>query len=115
VLGFALSLYAATISLWAVARLGRFLVPRAVVFSDHALVTNGPYRFVRHPVYSGNLALLLGTALGTLNLLVLTIVPLAAFGLLMEARVEEELLESKFGDVYRAYAHRTGRFIPRLA
>jgi protein-S-isoprenylcysteine O-methyltransferase Ste14 len=112
--GVLLSLYAGCMLLWAPVTLGRFLVPRAVVFRDHALITTGPYRFVRHPIYSGNLALLLGSALGTLNLVVLAIWPIEAVGILMEARVEEELLESKFGIEYRAYARRTGRLIPRF-
>ena len=62
-LGFAVSLYAAGMLVWAAATLGRFLVPQAVVLSDHDLVTTGPYRFVRHPVYSGDLGLWLGAAL----------------------------------------------------
>lgn len=113
-LGLLLSLYAAILLLSATATLGRFLVPRAVVYSDHALVTSGPYRLLRHPIYAGNLALRLGSALGTLNLLLLAIWPIELFGLTLEARVEERLLESKFGEEYRDYARRTSRFIPRL-
>jgi protein-S-isoprenylcysteine O-methyltransferase Ste14 len=114
VAGLALGVYAACMQLWALATLGRFLVPRAVVFADHALITTGPYRFVRHPVYSGSIALVLGTALATLNVAVLLVCPLVIVGMLMEARVEEGLLETRFGSEYRAYARRTGCLVPRL-
>ena len=112
-LGLGLGLYAAVILPWAAATLGRFLVPRAVVFPDHALVVRGPYRLVRHPVYSGDLALWLGAALGTLNALLLVLLPLYLLGLSAEAAVEERLLEGKFGEAYRDYAARVGRFAPR--
>jgi len=92
-LGLGLGLYAAVILPWAAATLGRFLVPRAVC--------------------SGDLALWLGTALGTLNALLLVLLPLYLLGLSAEAAVEERLLEGKFGQAYRDYAARVGRFAPR--
>src|SRR5439155_26595886 len=52
ILGVAMSLYTAGMELWVATALGRFLVARAVVFQDHALITQGPYRFLRHPDYS---------------------------------------------------------------
>ncbi len=112
--GAAFGVYAACIQLWASATLGRFLVPRAVVFADHQLVTSGPYRFVRHPIYSGNVALVLGTALATLNVAVLLVCPIVITGMLLQARAEEDLLEARFGPDYRAYARRTGRLVPRF-
>jgi len=64
-LGLVLGLYAAVMVPWAAATLGRSLVPRTVVFPDHTLVVRVPFRLVRHPVYSGDLTLWLGAALGT--------------------------------------------------
>jgi protein-S-isoprenylcysteine O-methyltransferase Ste14 len=113
-LGLALGLYAAVVLPWAAATLGRFLVPRAVVFPDHTLVVRGPFRLVRHPAYSGDLALRLGAALGTLNGLLLVLWPLYLAGLSAEASAEEELLEAKFGQAYREYTARVGRFAPRV-
>jgi protein-S-isoprenylcysteine O-methyltransferase Ste14 len=112
VLGFLLSFYAAVMLLWASNALGRFLVPRAVVFHDHTLVTVGPYHFVRHPIYSGVLALWLGAALATLNLLLLLVWPAAMVGVSIQARLEEELLRAKFGPAYESYAQATGRLLP---
>jgi protein-S-isoprenylcysteine O-methyltransferase Ste14 len=113
-LGLALSLYAAALLLWAPITLGRFLVPYAAIFEDHELVTSGPFRFVRHPVYSGNLALFLGAALGTLNIYLLLLWPIAVLGFVAEARIEERLLRDRFGAVYDAYAERTGLLLPRF-
>jgi len=114
ILGFALSFYALIILIWVPRVLGRFLVPQAAVFSDHVLVTAGPFKFIRHPSFSGALALWLGTALGTLNWLLLGLWFLLPVGKTFQARTEEELLRAKFGSTYDAYARQTGRFIPKL-
>ena len=114
ILGFALSLYALIILTWVPRVLGRFLVPQAVVFPDHALITSGPFKFLRHPSFSGALALWLGTALGTLNWLLLGLWFLLLVGKTIQARAEEEILQTKFGSAYEAYARQTGRFIPKL-
>ncbi len=114
VLGFGLSLYALAILVWVPRVLGRFLIPQAAVFPDHVLVTSGPFRFLRHPSFSGALALWLGAALSTLNWLLLVLwLPLVA-AKTIQARAEEELLHAKFGSVYEEYARKTGRFIPKF-
>lgn len=113
-LGFLLSVYAAVMLLWAAATLGRFLVPQAVVVADHDLVTRGPYRLLRHPAYSGDLALWLGAALGTANPLLLALWPVSALGTHCQTRQEDALLASKFGAAYETYARQTGGLVPRL-
>jgi protein-S-isoprenylcysteine O-methyltransferase Ste14 len=113
--GLMLGLYAAVILPWSASTLGRFLVPQARVSGDHELVVAGPFRFVRHPAYSGDLALWLGSALATANLLLLLLWPLYVVGATLQSRAEDELLASKFGDEYRRYAARVGRFVPRLS
>jgi protein-S-isoprenylcysteine O-methyltransferase Ste14 len=113
-LGCALSLGGAVLLVWAAVVLGRFLVHEAALFQDHTLITHGPYRFVRHPIYSGYLGLLLGSGLGMLNVGVLLLWPLSLLGILVQAKSEERLLEEKFGPVYQLYVRRTGQFIPRL-
>jgi protein-S-isoprenylcysteine O-methyltransferase Ste14 len=112
-LGLAVGLSGAALLIWASVTLGRFLVHEAAVFEDHALVTRGPYRFVRHPIYSGYLALLLGSGLGMLNVWLLLLWPISLLGILVQAGAEERLLESKFGEVYRRYTARTGQLMPR--
>jgi protein-S-isoprenylcysteine O-methyltransferase len=113
-LGLGLSLYAAVMLAWVPQVLGRFLILQTAVFTDHVLVTSGPFRFVRHPSYSAVLALWLGAALGTLNWFLLVLWPLSVVGTTMAARGEEELLHAKFGTAYEAWDRQTGRFIPKL-
>lgn len=110
--GVALSAYAAMLLPWTAATMGHLLVPQAVVFADHRLVTSGPFRLVRHPAYSGDLALWLGCALGTLDVILLALWPLYLLGAAAEARVEERLLASKFGAAHADYSERVGRFLP---
>ncbi len=103
-------------STWWIFRTLGLNITRSSKTRDNAtLVTTGPYRFVRHPFYM-NLAI----AFGSLSLVtqswwfVAWIVP----GLLLLAIrtwKEEANLEARFGDAWRAYAARTGRFVPRLA
>jgi protein-S-isoprenylcysteine O-methyltransferase Ste14 len=112
-LGFAISLCGAALLVWASAVLGQFLVHEAAVFPDHALITGGPYRLLRHPICSGYLALLFGSGLGMLNVYLLLLWPVSLIGIMVQAGSEERLLESKFGPAYRSYASRTGRFVPR--
>jgi len=82
---------------------------------NHQLVTTGPYQFVRHPSYVAfplaTIALFLLSAnwlLGVLGFLVTATVSLS------RAPIEETQLAERFGDRYRTYAARTGRFFPRL-
>jgi protein-S-isoprenylcysteine O-methyltransferase Ste14 len=76
-------------------------------------VTSGPYRFVRHPSYSGLLLFFtgLGIALGDwLSVAIMVVVP--ALGVLYRIRVEEEALLGAFGQEYRAYMSRVGSLAP---
>ena len=79
----------------------------------HAIVQTGPYRRVRHPVYTANLLLLGGIALATGSLwMVLDLVVLAVF-YLRSAVLEERALRQEHPD-YAGYMLRTGRFLPAI-
>ncbi len=83
--------------------------------ADHRLVQEGPYRYVRHPGYSGFMLMGLGIAVGYSSLIGLGAVPvLLVPGLYYRMKVEENLLEQQFGDEYRQYASQTGRVIPKI-
>jgi protein-S-isoprenylcysteine O-methyltransferase Ste14 len=101
-------------TLGAAATLGRFLVPQAVTVADHALVTGGPYRLVRHPAYAGDLALWLGAALATGNVALLAAWPLYFLGVRAQTDAEDQVLDTHFGAAHRSYVARTGRLFPRL-
>jgi protein-S-isoprenylcysteine O-methyltransferase Ste14 len=79
--------------------------------AEPELVTSGPYRFVRHPIYSGLLAALLGTALAT-NLIGLIIVAVLGGYFYYSATVEERNLIARFPNAYPAYRSRTKKLIP---
>ena len=59
-------------------------------------------------------ALLLGSGVGTLNVVLLLIWPVSLLGICVQAGAEERLLRSRFGPEYESYAGRTGAFVPRL-
>lgn len=112
--GLAVGLAGAVLLVWASLLLGRFLVHEAAVWEDHALVRSGPYRFVRHPVYTGYLALLLGSSVASLNVCLLLLWPVSLLGIRIQAASEEQLLGARFGQDYERYAGRTGRLLPRF-
>jgi protein-S-isoprenylcysteine O-methyltransferase Ste14 len=70
---------------------------------DHDLVRRGPYRLVRHPIYTGMLVASIGTAIAFGQLRHLFALPLLVVGFWLKARSEERLLLGKFGERYCAY------------
>jgi protein-S-isoprenylcysteine O-methyltransferase Ste14 len=114
VVGLAVGLAGAVLLVWASVLLGRLMIHEAAVREDHALIEGGPYRFVRHPVYAGYLALLLGSGVASLNVWPLLLWPLSLLGILIQAGSEEQLLGQKFGKDYERYVRRTGRLLPRF-
>ena len=81
----------------------------------HTLITRGPYQWVRHPFYDCMALFTLATGLTAANWFVL-LVGVVVFSLLaIRSRTEEEKLLERFGESYRAYKARTGRFLPRMS
>ena len=97
---------------WMFHTLGRNLTDTVVTRSEATFVDHGPYRYVRNPMYTGILMIgfSLGLALGT------WLLPASAtlvFSILaVRTRTEETYLIARFGDQYRAYMSRVGRFFP---
>jgi protein-S-isoprenylcysteine O-methyltransferase Ste14 len=113
VVGLAVGLTGAVLLVWASVLLGQFMMHEAAIREDHALVESGPYRFVRHPVYTGYLALLLGSGVASLNVCLLLLWPVSLLGILVQAASEEQLLGARFGRDYERYVGRIGRLVPR--
>jgi protein-S-isoprenylcysteine O-methyltransferase Ste14 len=78
------------------------------------VVQAGPYRWVRHPSYTGSLVTILGVLLCCLNWASLAAFALALAGYAYRIRIEEEALAESLGDEYRSYMRRTRRLIPRI-
>ena len=108
--GYLLGIFGAVITFWGVLRLGRsfgiFVVVRKVV-------RDGPYRWVRHPMYLGYICLFAGLVLANLSGAYFILVPIHTFLLLYRARLEEARL-AKYSTDYREYMKRTGFVFPRL-
>jgi protein-S-isoprenylcysteine O-methyltransferase Ste14 len=112
-LGILLMLLGVFVRQWAIAVLGRFFSLTVRVAEDHRVVEKGPYRFVRHPSYTGALITFIGLALAVQSvgaLLVLLVVFSLSYGYRM--RVEERTLLSELGQDYASYMKRTKRLIP---
>lgn len=100
---------------WVLRSLGKNVSETVLTKRDHELVTEGPYQWVRHPLYTTGITLFLALGLMEASWLVLSAAAVAA--VLVQVLVmpaEERALVGKFGDRYRAYANRTGRWLPRL-
>jgi protein-S-isoprenylcysteine O-methyltransferase Ste14 len=98
---------------WAIFKLGRFFSRVVEIEASHRLVTDGPYRWFRHPAYTGmvliylGIVLAFGTWLGTLVALILML-----SATLYRIRIEEQVLVEAFGKEYREYMHRTWKLFP---
>ncbi len=93
--------------------LGRYFTVNVAIAADHQLIESGPYRFIRHPSYTGGLAMLLGFSLCIGNLASLLVMVVPCVGVyLWRIHVEEEALVQAFGGRYRDYMKRTKRLIP---
>ncbi len=99
---------------WTFSNLGRNLTDTVVTRKEHTLVTKGPYQFVRHPFYLAFAIAVVGGSLASANwfLFATGCIPLAF--IIARTRIEEAKLVERFGDDYRDYMQRTGRFVPRF-
>jgi protein-S-isoprenylcysteine O-methyltransferase Ste14 len=95
--------------------LGRYWRVAAGLSAEHELVTWGPYRVVRHPIYTSMLCMLCGTGLLiTPWPLLLAAIVVFFSGTGIRVRAEERLLESRFGDQFRQYRRTVPAYIPFL-
>jgi protein-S-isoprenylcysteine O-methyltransferase Ste14 len=111
VIGVAVFATGIALAIWARVYLGRNWGMPTSQKADPELVTSGPYRFVRHPIYSGLLVGVLGTVLAT-NLIGLIIVGVLGAYFYYSASVEERNLTATFPTTYPAYRDRTKMLIP---
>lgn len=102
------------LTIWTLRCLGKNLTDTVVTRQQHTLVMHGPYRWVRHPFYDCAALLVVAGSLTAANWF-LFVNGIVVFSLLViRTRTEEENLVARFGDSYRAYRERTGRFLPEF-
>ena len=112
--GLGLGVLADLLAYWIFSSLGDNVSPTVATRRQHRLVTGGPYRWVRHPLYSMGMLAYLSFSLLAANWF-LAFLAVAVF-IVLNVRLpqEEAALVERFGDRYRDYMRRTGRFLPRL-
>jgi protein-S-isoprenylcysteine O-methyltransferase Ste14 len=111
----ALAVCSVSLTHWAVRTLGRQWSLDARLVEGHELVTRGPYRYVRNPIYSGMLGMLIAAALAVSRPVgaVAAVIVFCA-GSVVRIRAEERLLRTAFGETWEAWARRTPAFVPGL-
>jgi protein-S-isoprenylcysteine O-methyltransferase Ste14 len=112
--GLAFTVAGLCFAVWARIHLGKYWSGRITLKENHRVIQTGPYAWVRHPIYSGLILALFGTAI-TLG----TISAFAGFAFMLisfvrKLKIEETWLRSQFGAEYEAYQNRVKALIPRL-
>jgi protein-S-isoprenylcysteine O-methyltransferase Ste14 len=111
--GLALMLFGAAFNVWGRLYLKTNWADHVRIYDDQTLITTGPYRFVRHPLYASIIWMFYGAAIAYLN-------PLAAIentlifipAMIYRSNLEERALQETFGEQYADYRKKTGRFFP---
>ena len=98
---------------WTQAVLGREYSPQLQLRNEHRLVTSGPYARVRHPMYTAMSGMGIAFALVTANWCFVLVAVAMIAGFAARAPREEQMMLQAFGEEYRAYVQRTGRFFPK--
>jgi protein-S-isoprenylcysteine O-methyltransferase Ste14 len=111
-LGPALTLAGIAFTIWARVLLGGNWSGNVTLKHGHELVVDGPYRWVRHPIYTGILVALAGTALALGEWRGVLALAIAAAALWRKLGLEEALMRGQFGDAYARYAERVPALIP---
>lgn len=113
-IGASVGLSGVALGIWALHNLGRNFTDTVVTRREHALITSGPYRYVRHPWYVTTALATVANPLTTANWFIAVTGFAALVLLILRTATEESKLVERFGDDYRRYMTRTGRFFPRL-
>ena len=112
--GVALGLTCVPLIYWLFSSIGSGITPVSATRKEHTLVTHGIYRWVRHPLYTIGSSLIASFGLMADNWFIIALALLAFVAMAIRTPKEEANLIAKFGDEYREYMKRTGRFLPRL-
>lgn len=112
--GVGLGVLADILAYWVFSNLGNNVTPTVVTRSQATLVTSGPYRWVRHPLYVMGVLAFTGFALISENLFVVVVAVMGFIFLNVRLQKEEANLIDRFGDAYRQYMRRTGKYFPKL-
>ena len=99
---------------WLFSSIGSGITPTSATRKKHRLVTNGPYRWVRHPLYTVGSSMFIAFGMMADNWFIAALGMLAFIAMATRSPKEEANLIEKFGDEYREYMKHTGRYLPKL-
>jgi protein-S-isoprenylcysteine O-methyltransferase Ste14 len=99
-------------AVWAREYLGANWSHSVTIKQDHQLIINGPYALVRHPIYTGLIAGILGSVIARAQLRGLIAFALFSLALWAKLRIEEEWMRDRFGASYEAYSRRVAAVVP---
>jgi protein-S-isoprenylcysteine O-methyltransferase Ste14 len=111
-LGAALTFVGIAFAIWARVWIAGNWSSDVTLKRDHELVVDGPYRWVRHPIYTGILLGLIGTALAVGEWRALLGVAIATGAYWRKLQIEEAVMRRQFGEAYARYAERTPALVP---
>jgi protein-S-isoprenylcysteine O-methyltransferase len=101
--------------IWSINTLGKFFRSTVMIQKGHPVITSGPYRFIRHPSYTGSLLIFSGAGIALNNWLSLLVMVLFMFiAYTYRVAIEEKTLAGFLGKEYLAYQRRTKRFLPMI-
>jgi protein-S-isoprenylcysteine O-methyltransferase Ste14 len=110
--GFALLAAGLAFSVWARLHLGRNWSGIVTIKEGHELIMSGPYALARHPIYTGLLLAMAGSAIGIGQWRGLLAVALVGWALWRKLRIEERWMRERFGEAYEAYSRRVAALVP---
>ena len=113
-LGVAIGLLCVAIVYWLFSSIGSGISPTSATRKQHTLVTSGPYRWVRHPLYTVGSSMFIAFGMMADNWFIAALGVLAFIAMASRTPKEEANLIEKFGDEYREYMKHTGRYLPKL-
>ena len=113
-IGFALGIVSVAFWTWTQIHLDTQWSAQLQLKKSHHLVTTGPYAYLRHPLYSSMIGWAASVSLLTANWIFIAVCILSIVGVVARVPKEEQMMIDAFGDEYKAYMHRTGRFFPRI-
>ena len=114
-LGVCLTAAGIAVAFWARWHLGTNWSGVVTLKEGHELIRTGPYRTIRHPIYTGILLALLGTAITSGQVRALLAVVIVWLSFYVKARREESFLSQEFGPGFAEHKQRTGMFLPRFS
>jgi protein-S-isoprenylcysteine O-methyltransferase Ste14 len=113
-IGMIITVVGVSVTVWARICLGRNWSDKVVIKEDHELIRTGPYAYVRHPIYSGVLLGVAGTALAIGEWRGVLAFALLFTTYAIKAKKEERVLAGAFGAAFEEHARRTGFLLPRF-